>query len=83
MIAPVVVKVEKDETKANNWHLILHISYSSFIPLYGDFATEKEAREQADIYNKDIERVSKTWCSSMVRGAVNTNWLLPALKGKF
>jgi len=83
MIAPVEVKVEKDETKADNWNLILHVSYASFIPLFGEFATENEAQEQADIYNKDIVRASKSWCSSMVRDAVNTNWLLPALKGKF
>jgi len=83
MKAPVHVKVEKDETKADNWNLILHVSYVSFIPLFGEFATEKEAQEQADIYNKAIEQKSRIWCSGVVRDAVNTKWLLPALEGKY
>ena len=82
MTAPVEVKVAKDETKTDNWNLILYVSYSSFIPLFGDFATEKEAQEQADIYNQDIERVSKHWCSTMVKNAINTKFLIPTLEAK-
>jgi len=76
------IKVEKDETKKNNWHLILHLGFSSFIPLYGEFSTEEQAQDQADVYNKDLERTLKGWCAGEVRDAVNTKWLQSALKGK-
>jgi len=75
------IEVVKDETKENNWHLILNVGYNTHIPLYEDFPFEEAAQEQADTYNKEIERIAKVWCCSMVRKANSCSWLVPALKG--
>ena len=82
MIAPVEIVVEANESKPGSYSLLLKVGYGTHIALYDEFSSEEEAREQAEIYKKDIERNSKAWCTALVKDAVNVKWLVPALEGK-